>query len=112
MPKKRTSEPKSATIILRVTAEDKRALEEKARERALTLTEYLTRTGLGRSARQRSDVDAINLLRECADELKAIHIALRGMPTDDAVSAGALMDETMQAICTAIGRVWQNESTA
>jgi hypothetical protein len=108
MPRYRVTDQKSATITLRVTAEDKKTLEEKARERALTLTEYLTRTGLGRSARQRADVDAINLLRECADELKAIHASLRGSAAGENARAAATMDQTMQAICAAIGRVWQN----
>lgn len=111
MPKPREAQ-KSVSIRLRMTAEDKAVIEEKARDRALTVTEYLTRAGLGRSARQRPEVDAINLLRECADELKAIHVAVRSITADDAVPAAATMDETMQAICAAIGRVWQSEDAA
>ncbi|MDR9062680.1 hypothetical protein FEP48_05541 [Burkholderia multivorans] len=111
MPKPREAQ-KSVSIRLRMTAEDKTAIEEKARDRALTVTEYLTRAGLGRSARQRPDVDAINLLRECADELKAIHATLLGMSAGDAAPTAAVMDQTMQAICAAIGRVWQSEDAA
>lgn len=111
MPKLREAQ-KSASIRLRMTAEDKTVIEEKARDRAMTVTEYLTRAGLGRSARQRSDVDAINLLRECADELKAIHSTLRGMDAGEAAPTNAAMDQTMKAICAAIGRVWQSEDAA
>jgi hypothetical protein len=91
-----------------MTAEDKAVIEEKARDRTLTMTDYLTRAGLGRSARQRADVDAINLLRECADELKAIHATLRGVAAGEGVPSAATMDQTMQAVCVAINRVWQS----
>lgn len=111
MPKQRGAQ-KSVSIRLRMTAEDKAVIEEKARDRALTVTEYLTRAGLGRSARQRPDVDAINLLRECADELKAIHATLHGMSAGESAPGGATLDQTMQAICAAIGRVWQSEDAA
>ncbi|TCG03109.1 hypothetical protein BZM27_50925 [Paraburkholderia steynii] len=37
-----------------MTAEDKAAIEAKAHERKLTVTDYLTRAGVGRAARQRS----------------------------------------------------------
>jgi hypothetical protein len=72
MPRPRVSEPKSATIIFRVTAEDKKALEEKAHERA--------------------DVDTINFLRECADELNAMHAALRGSPSGETQRSAARPD--------------------
>lgn len=107
MPRPRVSTPKSETIVFRVTAEDKRVLEGRARDRALTLTEYLTRVGLGRSARQRADVDAINLLRECANELKEIHRTLQIAVVGESAIQATTMDRTMMAICAAIGRIWQ-----
>jgi uncharacterized protein (DUF1778 family) len=108
MPKKNVSATKSATVILRVTPDTKRAFEEKADERKLSVTEYLTRAGLGRAARQRSDVDAINLLRDCADELKAIHATLcEGGERLEAL-ANQTLDEPMRAVISAINRVWQS----
>ena len=100
---------KSALISLRMTAEDKALIEEKARDRTLTVTDYLTRTGLGRSARQRVDVDAINLLRDCADELKTIHATLQGVAAGEGMPSADTMDQTMRAVCAAINRVWQSE---
>jgi hypothetical protein len=108
MPKPGSAQ-KSVSIRLRMTAQDKAAIEEKARDRALTVTEYLTSAGLGRSARQRADVDTINLLRECADELKAIHATLRGGAVAGGVPSAVTMDQTMQAVCAAINRIWHRE---
>ncbi|CPF79869.1 plasmid mobilization protein [Burkholderia pseudomallei] len=101
---------KSVSICLRITAEDKAAIEAKARERKLTLTEYLTRAGLGRAARQRADVDAINLLRACVDELKAMHVNLQGRHEAERALSHGSMDRTMAAVCAAIQRVWQSEA--
>lgn len=107
MPRK-VSEPKSAVVVLRVTPETKRSFVEKAADRKLSVTEFLTRAGLGRAARQRPDVDAINLLRDCVDELKCIHATLaQGGEQLEALATDAL-DEPMRAVISAINRVWQN----
>lgn len=100
---------KSVSVRLRMTAEDKAVIEEKARDRKLTVTDYLTRAGLGRSARQRADVDAINLLRDCVEELKAMHGTLKGFAVDEVALSAESMDDTMAAVCAAIQRVWQSE---
>jgi uncharacterized protein (DUF1778 family) len=103
---RKVSEPKSAVVILRVTPETKRLFEEKAADRKLSVTEYLTRAGLGRAARQRVDVDAINLLRDCADELREIYALLKaGDRNNEALTDGAL-DDSMRAVIAAINRVW------
>lgn len=99
---------KSESLRLRLTAEDKLAIEGRARDRKLTVTDYLTRAGLGRAMRQRPDVDAINLLRECVDELKAMHVTLQAMPESGRTLSPACMDRTMDAVCAAIQRVWQS----
>jgi uncharacterized protein (DUF1778 family) len=99
---------KSESLRLRLTAEDKAAIEGKARDRKLTVTDYLTRAGLGRAMRQRSDVDAINLLRECVDELKAMHASLQGIPEAGRALSPASMERTMDAVCAAIQRVWHS----
>lgn len=106
--KKDSEAGKSESIRLRLTAEDKAAIEGKARDRKLTVTEYLTRAGLGRPMRQRSDVDAINLLRECVDELKSMHNILQGVPETGRALSPASMEHTMEAVCAAIQRVWQS----
>lgn len=99
---------KSESLRLRLTAEDKVAIEGRARDRKLTVTDYLTRAGLGRAMRQRPDVDAINLLRECVDELKAMHATLQAVPESGRALSPACMDRTMEAVCAAIQRVWQS----
>lgn len=105
MPRK-VSEPKSAVVILRVTPDTKRLFEEKAADRKLSVTDYLTRAGLGRAARQRVDVDAINLLRDCADELRAIHATLKEGGIDIEALATEALNEPMRAVIDAINRVW------
>jgi hypothetical protein len=104
---KPTVAAKAVSIRLRMTVEDKREIEEKARERKLTVTEFLTRAGLGRSARQRADVDAINLLRDCVDELKCIHATLKTGGDRLESLANETLDEPMRAVIAAINRVWQ-----
>lgn len=99
---------KSESLRLRLTAEDKVAIEGRARDRKLTVTDYLTRAGLGRAMRQRPDVDAINLLRECVDELKAMHATLQAAPESGRALSPGCMDQTMEAVCAAIQRVWQS----
>ncbi|WP_175946366.1 hypothetical protein [Caballeronia sp. BCC1704] len=106
--KKDSEAGKSESVRLRLTAQDKAAIEAKARDRKLTVTEYLTRAGLGRPMRQRSDVDAINLLRECVDELKGMHACLQGIPQAEHALSPASMERAMEAVCAAIQRVWQS----
>lgn len=103
---------KSARLALRLTPADKQAIEERARERNLTVVDFITRAGLGRATRQRADVDAINALRSCADELKGIHHTLRGIADRDKVIAPENMDRQMRAITEAIQRVWNNGGKA
>jgi uncharacterized protein (DUF1778 family) len=107
MPKQKVFE-KTARVNLRLTPADKQAIEEKARERNLTVVEFLTRAGLGRAARQRADVDAINALRACVDELKGTHDTLERIADGDKLIMPANMDAQMCAITAAIHRVWNN----
>lgn len=98
---------KSVSICLRMTVEDKAAIEERARERKMTTTEYLTRVGLARPARQRADVDAINQLRLCVEELKEMHRTLQLLPIKQPIIAAETLEQTMQEICAAIQRIWR-----
>src|SRR5260364_14706 len=98
---------KSVAIYLRMTAKDKAAIEERAKERKMTVTEYLTRTGLARLMRQRADVDAIHELRLCVEELKGIHRAWQLLPTEAPMIDPATLEQTMQEICAAIQRIWR-----
>src|SRR5260364_186424 len=98
---------KSVAIYLRMTAKDKAAIEERAKERKMTVTEYLTRTGLARLTRQRADVDAIHQLCLCVEELKGIHRALQLLPTEAPMIDPATLEQTMQEICAAIQRIWR-----
>lgn len=106
MPKQKVLNPKTETVILRVTPDVKQALVSKAAERNLTVTDFLTRAGLGRATRQRSDVDAINELRWCVDELKGIHRTLQQVEDRHAVIGQDTLDEAMRQVSAAIQRVW------
>lgn len=97
---------KVLSIRLRMSEEDKRSIEVKAAERKLSVTEFLTRAGLGRAARQRADVDAINLLRDCADQLRGIQAALKNGGPDFEARATEALGEPMRAVVDAIVRVW------
>ncbi|MGF6815891.1 hypothetical protein OKW33_002697 [Paraburkholderia atlantica] len=59
----------SVLIRLPITAKDETAIEVTAPEMKLTVTDYLTCAGLECAVWQRVDVEAINLLRTCVDEL-------------------------------------------
>lgn len=100
---------KTESIRIRLTTEVKNTLNGKAAERNLTLSDFLTRAGLGRATRQRADVDAINELRGCAEELKAIHATLRALADGNGVLIDpAVMNAQMAAITATIERVWTN----
>lgn len=99
---------KTARIDLRLSPEDKAAILEKARERNMTAVAFLTRAGLGRATRQRADVDAINELRACVDELKSIHHVLKLIANGDQLVPPAALQHQMEAITAAIQRVWNN----
>ncbi len=99
---------KSARLELRLTPADKQAIEERAKERGLTVVEFLTRAGLGRATRQRADVDAINELRSCVDELKGMHHTLKRIADGDKLIAPVSMASLMLAVTEAIQRIWNN----
>lgn len=103
---KKPARKRSARIELRVSDEEKAGIEMRATERNMPVAEYLIRTGLGRATRQRADVDAINLLRECREQLKAMHHALAALPSEAQVISSVTMDAQMAAITGAILRVW------
>lgn len=65
--------PKTEIYKMRLTKDEKAALIAKAEECAMPLSEYLLAVGLKRQTRGRADVEAINLLREIAAGLKALH---------------------------------------
>lgn len=108
--KKKPTRKRTARIDLRVSDEEKAGIEERAAERNLPIAEYLIRTGLGRATRQRADVDAINLLRECREQLKAIYHEVKAMPAGAQMIAPATMDAQMAAITGAVLRVWNGDN--
>jgi uncharacterized protein (DUF1778 family) len=108
--KKGPARKRTARIDFRASEEEKAGIEERAGERNLTVGEYLIRAGLGRATRQRADVDAINLLRECRDQLKAIYHVVKTMPADAKAIEDATMDAQMAAITGAVLRVWNGEN--
>jgi hypothetical protein len=108
IPKKKPLRERAARITVRLSDEEKAGIVKRADERNLPLGEYLIRTGLGRATRQRADVDAINLLRECSDQLKGIYHAVKVLPVDGKAIGIGSMDEQMKAITGAISRVWNN----
>lgn len=108
--KKKPTRKRTARIDLRVSDDEKAGIEERAAERNLPVGEYLIRTGLGRATRQRADVDAINLLRECREQLKAIYHEVKGSPGNTAVISTETMEKQMAAITGAVLRVWNGDS--
>ncbi|NTB05856.1 plasmid mobilization protein [Agrobacterium tumefaciens] len=110
----KTDTKKTQSIRMRLSDEMKSQLEARAAERNLSMTDYLIRAGMNRPTRQRADVDAINELRQCAEELKAMHATMQqllALGCAAPISSGA-MDAQMAAITEAIGRVWVSASGA
>ncbi|MGY8527575.1 plasmid mobilization protein [Paracidovorax citrulli] len=106
MGNKASTRGKTARFELRLTPEDKQAIEEKAAQRKLTIADYLVRSALGRAARQRADVDTIHQLMLCVEKLKEIHQTLREVKEGLDGPTRETMESTMQAVCDAIHRVW------
>lgn len=107
---KKPARKRTARIDFRVSDEEKDGITKRAAERNLPIGEYLIRAGLGRATRQRADVDAINLLRECREQLKAIYHEVKALPADTNVIRTATMEVQMAAITSAILRVWNGEN--
>lgn len=91
--------PKTETYKLRLTKEEKAALMAKADECAMPLSEYLLAAGLSKRTRGRADVDAINLLRDIATDLKELHVRIGTTHGDELQAA-------LDATVAAIQRVW------
>lgn len=107
---KRPARKRTARIDIRVSGEEKDGIVKRAAERNLPIGEYLIRAGLGRATRQRADVDAINLLRECREQLKAIYHEVKALPVEANVISTATMEAQMAAITGAVLRVWNGEN--
>jgi hypothetical protein len=100
--KRRTkNKQKSARLVMRVTQHERLAIEDRADERKLTVSDFLLRCALGTAATRHADVDAINHLRNCCMEVKNLYHAHSGVPE-------ALFTELMEAATAAITRVWEN----
>ena len=91
--------PKTETYKLRLTKEEKAALMTKADECAMPLSEYLLAAALSKRTRGRADVDAINLLRGIATNLKELHVRIGTTHGDE-------LQEALDATVAAIQRVW------
>jgi hypothetical protein len=94
-------------LNFRASVEEKAGIEQRAAERNLPVGEYLIRVGLGRATRQRADVDAINLLRDCREQLKEIYHALQSLPDGGKLIPATTLDQQMAAITGAVLRVWK-----
>jgi len=103
---------KTAQMLLKMTPEVKAEIKQRAQDRNLDVTEYMTRAGLGRAMRQRADVDAINALRDCSDQLKQIYQLVQKIANGEAAIPVATMDAMMSAITTTITEVWTNREAS
>ena len=111
MPRKAT-EKKTAQMLLKMTPEVKEEIKQRAAERHLDVTDYMPRAGLGRAMRQRADVDAINALRECSDQLKQIYQLVQSVKDGHAIVPVSSMETMMAAITRTIMDVWTNREAA
>lgn len=95
--------PKTLFYKLRLTEEEKTQLTAKAAECAMPLSQYLLAAGLGRRTRARSDVEAINLLRGIAADIKALHSLTPP-------SVEPQLQRALDEVVAAIARVWSGAS--
>lgn len=103
---------KTAQMLLKMTPEVKAEIKQRAQERNLDVTDYMTRAGLGRATRQRADVDAINALRDCSDQLKQIHRLVQSIKDGESIVPVSTMEAMMSAITSTILDVWTNREAA
>ncbi|CAJ0808856.1 hypothetical protein R77560_04803 [Ralstonia thomasii] len=96
---KKSDNPRTEGVLLRLTPDEKAQLTARANDCAMPVTEYLRARAFAGRTRNRSDVDAINLLREIADNLKDLH---RSAGTKHGDQLQAALDQTVAAI----QRVW------
>ena len=96
---KKVDNPRTEGVLLRLTPDEKAQLAARANDCAMPVTEYLRARAFAGRTRDRADVDAINLLRETADGIKAMHALLGGAHEQ-------LLQEALNETVAAIQRVW------
>lgn len=80
----RRSENKKTSRLsaCRIHADEKRKIEERAKDCGLSVSEFLIRTALGRQTRTRCDVHVINELRAINETIREIYSAYEHKPDE------------------------------
>ena len=95
----RASKPKDTRLpACRVTATEKQAIENRAEDCGLSVSEFLVRSALGRQTRTRHDVHVINELRAINDTLRGIYLTAGEHKPDE-------LRPILEAVVQAIDRI-------
>ena len=97
---RKSANPKTATIELRVTPDEKELIVDEARSRMLSVSAFALRRMLGKQTPERYDYHAILLLKQLAVQLKELHRDLEG--TEE-----ARMQCVLDEIVVAITHLWE-----
>jgi hypothetical protein len=96
---RKVENPKTALILVRVTANQKAEIAQKAQDCNLSMSEYLLRCALGRQTRTRIDTHIINELRLLGEQQKMLYHLGGGRQADK-------LQAILDAIVQAIDRIW------
>ena len=97
---RKSANPKTATIELRVTPDQKEMIVAEANLRMLSVSAFALRRMLGKQTPEQYDYHAILLLGELAAQLKELHRDVEGRDE-------ARMQRVLDEIVVAITRLWQ-----
>ena len=101
---RKSANPKTATIELRVTPYQKEVIVEEANLRMLSVSAFALRRMLGKQAPEQYDYHAILLLGELAAQLKELHRDVKGINEP-------LMQRVLDEIVVAITQLWKARSS-
>ena len=73
MPFKKSANPKSARFVMRMTLEDKRLIEERARANNQSVSEFVLKAGLARKTISKEDQQLREELRGVQDLIRAFY---------------------------------------
>ena len=101
---RKSANPKTATIELRVTPYQKEVIAEEASLRMLSVSAFALRRMLGKQAPEQYDYHAILLLGDLAAQLKELHRDAQGIDEPR-------MQRVLDEIVVAITQLWNARST-
>lgn len=95
---RKVDKPKTKAILIRVSDEEKTAIEERAEDCKLTASEYILRSALGKQTRTRHDVSVINQLIVLGETIRETYHSEKPRSADE-------LQPVLEAVVRAIDRI-------